>query len=231
MSNRQLTKDGRPIVAPTQAPDGWRTFLTGAADNPADLLSKNGSGAPIRVTLAGPGDDGIDIPLAAPVFLHNGSLQRSGLWAVDDSFSLSARIPATNFDPDGKKDVLFVPIGGGAGFWLPAEPGQGTHDFDQAKAIPVMASPSLPQAASWGVDEETSDVLPNFGVAGPVMLINFPVESFFARNIPLGADFYSDADQSEWISQKWVMRLQVHKVSAGSGTVAGMLFTYRRSTT
>lgn len=230
MSIRQTTKDGRLIVAPTQAPDGWRTFITGASDNPSDPVSKNGSGAPIRVTLAGPGDDGVDIPLAAPVFLHNGSLQRSGLWSIEDSFSLSARIPATSFDQDGKKDVFFVPIGGGAGFWLPAEPGQGTHDFDQAKAIPVMASPSLPQAASWGVDEETSDVLPNFGVTGPVMLINFPVESFFARNIPMGADFYSDADQSEWVSQKWVMRLQVHKVSLGAGSVAGMLFTYRRST-
>lgn len=224
---KQYTKDGRLIVAPTQAPDGWRTFLAGASDDP-NAASKNGAGAPIRVVFTGPGSEGQDIVLAAPVLLHNGKVQREGAWDTGDRFSLSAKMGATDFDPGGNLDVALTEIAPGMGFWMPVEAGSGTHTFDSSKAIPVYES--IPKAGVWGADQETGDVFP-VGENAPFMLINFPVESFFARNIPLAADFESDADQSEWIHQRWILRLQVEKASPGAGSVAGILFTYRRSTT
>jgi len=236
---RQTTRDGRAIVAPTQGPDGWRTFITGCADNPK-VDSKNGTGDPIFLEFAGPEEKGMDIVLASPVFLHNGSIHREGNWSAKDKFSLSVKIDATFFEEGGNKDVKFVPIKGGnkdvkfvpindaIGFWLPVEPSTGTHQFEQSKAFPVLAT--IAGAASWNIDEETSDVLPVIGASGPAMLVNFPVQSFFARNIHLGSDFYSDADQSEWVSNRWKLRLDVVKVSDGAGQVAGQIFTYRKST-
>ncbi len=227
------TLDGRQIVAPTQAPDGWRTFLTGASDDPKNPSGVNGSGQPILLKFNEPKTDETEISLAAPIFLHNGWLIREGQWSVEDRFSLFVQMPATKFDVDGAKDVTFVEIvpGSGIGIWIPAIPGTGTHEFDQKKAIPVPYNPIIQGAGKWNLDEETSDVLPIFGGNGPVMLISDDVISYFAKNIDLGSDFYSDADQSEWVSQKWKLKLQVTRSSQGSASIAGRLFTYRRSTT
>lgn len=228
--DKKYTSDGRMIVAPTQAPDGWRTFITSASDDPSSPTSKNGTGPLILLDFSGPENKSMDIVLANPVFLHNGKLQREGSWSVSDTLSLSAIMPPTSFQEEGNKDVTFVDIGGGAGYWIPSEPGQGTHSFDQSLAIPVPSDASLPHAATWNVDETTSDLLPVFGSSGSAMLVNFPLQGYFARSVSLGENFYSDADQSEWLSQKWTFRLEVSKVSPGAGSVAGVIFTYRRST-
>jgi len=218
------------IVAPTQAPDGWKTFITSASDNPSSHTGKNGTGPLILLNFSGPEDKSMDIVLANPVFLHNGRIQREGSWSVADTFSLSAIMRPTSFEEGGSRDVTFVEIGGGAGYWIPSEPGKGTHSFDQSIAIPVPSDSSLPRAASWDVDEATSDLLPVFGSSGSVMLVNFQLQGHFAKNVSLGDNFYSDAHQSEWVSQKWTMRLDVSKKSKGPGSVAGVIFTYRRST-
>ena len=222
----QRTSDGRMVVASYQAPLGWRTFLTGCGDDPA-APDPIGGGPPILLSFDGPEVKETPISLVSPVYLHNGDVNVSGEWTVEDRFSLLVIMPATEFDLGGNLDVLKVPIGPGVFAWMPCNPGDGTHNFNDTKAIPVPSSNG--QIASWNVNLETSEVLPVIGSSGAFALLSFQVQIHFARNVPLGANgFHVDTDQSEWISNKWSMKFSVDKKSTGAGKAAGSLFLFRK---
>lgn len=224
------TKDGRNVVALSQAPDGWNTFLTGRSDNPGAVFpeSKSGTGGEIKVSFSGPGNSSVDIVLADPVYLHNGQVYVSGSWDLTDSFSLVMVIPATSFDEGGNKDVMSVPIGPGIFAWKYVEPGSGTHHFDQVKAIPVPTP--KPELGWWNIDLSNSDVFPVENVAADWALLSFQVEAHFLKSIPVGSrGFATEMYQSEWISQKWKLRWDVSKISEGVGTATAWLFTFRQN--
>lgn len=229
MTNRN-TKDGRSVVSISQAPEGWNTFLTGRNDNPKAVFpeSKSGTGEEIKLSFSGPGSEQFDIVLAEPVYLHNGQVYFSGAWDLVDRFSLTTIIPATSFEEGGNKDVLRVEIEKGIFAWKPVTPGEGSHHFDQAKAIPVPAPNT--DLGWWNVDFSNSDVFPVENVSADWALLSFSVEASFLKSIPVsGTKFATEMYQSEWISQKWKLRWNVSKSSDGAGTAAAWIFTFRQN--
>ena len=230
MTTNRKTPDGRSVVALSQAPDGWSTFITGRADDPAALppARKAGTGTDISMSFAAPGTQQLDIALAEPVYLHNGQVYFSGTWDLTDRFSLYASIPATAFDAGGNLDVVSVPIGPGVFAWKHVTPGSGSHSFDQTKANPVPTPD--PDIGWWNVDLSNSNVMPVENVSADWALLSFQVEAYFLNSVPInGTSFDTEMYQSEWISQKWILRWNIVKSSSGAGVAAAWIFTFRQT--
>lgn len=222
------------LVTPTPSPGpGWKTYFTEAGDDPT--LGR-GKGQRLRASMAGEDEATVDLSFNEPVWFHDGELSwnPSGSFNADDSFSLSIILPATEATPNpgNTGNCILVPYGPG-NVIIPAA-GNGTHDIDLDQAVPV---PSTEQKGYWDVNVTTGEV--SFDPSHPLgatgyNLLDFSIETFFIPSIgmgnPLGI-FAVDAYQSDWVSDRWYLRLKVNKVSAGAGEVGGWLMVYRRHTT
>ena len=232
MTGPIYTPDGRQLILDSPAPEGWNTFATGRADNLNAQLpdSKNGTGPFIFLDVDGQSEKSMDFGFSQPVYLQNGQIYFVGSWSIEDYFSLSARIPATDFATGGTNDVVKYPIGGGASAWIPVGAGNGTHTFDTATAVPVWTTNAA--IGKWDVNLST-DVVSPAPAGGQFMLIDFPIEAFFVKDVPVSPrkEFVTTLYKSQWISTKWSMHWHINKVSAGQGQASGWILTYRQDTT
>lgn len=227
-----VESDGRPVVVISPSTEGLVTWLTGAADNPNPTppSSGRGEGTPIALKFTEPGTSTLDIQFNEPVELHDGELYYSPPtnWTVDDHFSFSAVLPATVVTPNGTNtgNCNLVDLGG-YNLIVPAA-GDGTHDVDLDVAVPVPTSKS--QTGYWDVDCLIGVVTPGIPDTAEWNLLDIPLELGYINKIrmcsPSGIFEFNDY-KVEWISERWLLRLSVTRVTEGAGDVGGWLMMFR----
>jgi len=223
--------DGKILVTSTPSPGkGWKTYYTRAGDHATNGRAK---GTPLRGSLLGGDSLDADLEFNEPIYLHDGELAWTAVsnWTHDDWFSLSAILPATvTVSNPGAGNCNLVAIPGG-NLIVPA-PNNGSHDIDLAVAVPV---PSTSMTGYYDTDRMVGTVTASATPGGAEFnLLDFAVETFFVPGVGMGnplGTFSVDAYQSEWVSERWLVRLHVEKVSAGVGGVGGWVMIYRRKTT
>jgi hypothetical protein len=229
--------DGKLLVTPTPSPGkGWKTYYSSNGDH---ATNGRGKGAQFRLSLAGADSGQADITFNEPVWLHDGELSwydaadtnSTSVWTHDDWFSVSTILPATTpVSNPGAGNCNLVPVGGG-NIIVPAA-GNGSHDIDLATAVPV---PSQDETGYYDADLTSGAVtISATPGAAKFNLFDFAIETFFVPGWSMGAKmgiFAIDAYQSEWVSERWTLRLHVEKTSAGAGEVGGGVMVYRRNTT
>lgn len=225
--------DGKLLVTTTPSPGkGWKTYYTEAADHATNGRAK---GVRLRLSLAGEDNASSNLAFNEPVFIHDGELNWSDSFGFDDTFSLSTVIPANtpvvNGGGTGNCNLVEVIPSSGMHVIVPA-PGDGSHDIDLATAIPA---PSSKSAGYFNADRETGVVTVSSSPgAAEFNLYDFQIEPFFIPVLGMGNSrkmFAVDAYQSEWISERWSLKLACNKVSTGAGELGGWLMVYRRNTT
>ncbi|MDX1746323.1 MAG: hypothetical protein R3324_10330 [Halobacteriales archaeon] len=216
------------------------TWFTSAGDdpNPTPPSSGRGEGTRLKMSFAGPGTQEVDLTFIEPVELHDGAVFYTPVasWTMDDTFDLSAVMPATPVTPNnnGNGNVDLVNLGG-YNMIVPNNDGTGTHDLGVADAVPVPTG--VPSNGYWDVDWDTGDVTPApAGQQGQAdwLLLDVEVQSYFMKRMPFGnplGQFEIDTYKAEWISPKWTIRWSVTKVSTDPAEAAGWLMLFRRYST
>jgi len=237
-----MSTDGKQIVIPFPATEGWRTWFTGAGDDmsPTPPASGRGTGTKIKISFTGTAEiKTTEFQFSEPVELHDGELFYSPVanFTHDDRFEFGARMPAsaptanTNDPKDGNCNLYDV---GGYNLLLPAA-GNGTHDIaltDFTKAIPV---PSNDSTGYWDVDQSsgaiTASATPG---AANWHLMDIQIKSYFLRNMPMGNPlgvFEVDVYKAEYLHPAWFSFLSVDKQDTQTGDVSAWIMTFRESTT
>jgi len=226
-----MERDGRPIVVTAPNPEGWKSYYTGAGDKLAPR--EIGNGDRLRLSFAGPGTQAIKIQFSEPVEMHDGQMTYSPPvnWTFDDVFDFFVVIPATPSVANGAGtgNANKYPIGGGANMFIPAA-GNGAWDIDLATAVPVpMDTPAGFYEANRDSGAVSVGVHPG---KSAFTLLDVPLKVYFARKIPMGNSlgiFDVDAYKTQWVSERWLLCLEVIKASAGAGECAGWILAYRRN--
>jgi hypothetical protein len=223
--------DGKLLVTPTPSPGkGWKTWYASSGDHASN---GRGQGDVLNLSLtSGGGSSSVDISFNEPVWMHDGQVTWDpSIFDHNDFFSVSLVIPATTLSstPGVGNCNLFVVTGGH--IIIPAA-GNGSHTVDLATAVPV---PTTSGTGYFDVDTMTGEVTFSTtpGSAG-YNLFDFTIETFFIPKVmtanPRGV-FNVDAYQSEWVSERWAIRLAGTKSSANDGVLSGWVMVYRRNTT
>lgn len=223
--------DGKLLVTPTPSPGkGWKTYYTSAGDH---ATNGRGKGTALEVSLSGGGDtDNADITFNEPTWMHDGQVTWDPVsFDHTDSFSVSLIMPATvTVANPGAGNCNLVPITGG-NLIVPAG-GNGSHDIDLAAATPI---PTTAETGYYDVDRRAGTVTASTTPgAASFNLLDFTIETFFIPHLRAGNPrgiFDVDAYQSEWISERWSIRLSGTKNSGGAGVMCGWVMVYRRNTT
>lgn len=223
--------DGKLLVTPTPSPGkGWKTYYTSYGDH---ATNGRGKGTKLEVALSGGDSSQADISFNEPVWLHDGEFAWDpSLFDGSDSFRVSVILPATvaTVNGGGTGNCNLVPVTGG-NIIIPAA-GNGAYDVDLNTATPVL---STTNTGYYDVNQTTGVVTPSAtpGAANG-NLFDFQIEPFFVPGVTMGNPlglFAVDAYQSEWVSERWSIRLFVDKPSSGAGTATGWVMVYRLNTT
>jgi hypothetical protein len=236
--------DGKLVVVPFPARDGFKTFFTGAGDDlaPTPPASGRGQGTALAISFLA-SDDYSTLPLSKslelqwsePVQIHDGQGQVEPVaeWSVKDLLSMTARLPATVavVNGGGTGNANVVPTGLGYNIIVPAA-GNGGHDVTLADAVPVPAA----GAGYWEADPITGVVSasPTPGL-GSYHLLDIQVEALFANRIPLGQGtgvFDIEAYRVEDIHPNWklIVTIDKYKVPSVDCDWAGWLLIFRPNT-
>lgn len=233
--------DGKLVVVPFPARDGFKTFFTGAGDDlaPTPPASGRGQGTQLAVGFLSsesfPLTKTIELQWSEPIQIHDGQgqVEPAVEWSVKDFLSMTARLPATSavVNGGGTGNANLVPTGLGYNLIVPAA-GNGGHDVTLADAVPVPAS----GAGYWEADPVTGAVSasPNPGL-GSYHLLDIQVEAIFANKIPLGQGtgvFDIEAYRVEDIHPNWKLIIEIEKNKAPSVDCdwAGWLLIFRPNT-
>ena len=229
-----LEDDGKIIVTPYPASDGYKTWFTGAADQLTPSIVRGG-GTRIRFHWTdgeARGAKSVDLQFAEPIEMHDGGAQYSPVvdWSMDDLLHVKLVMPATVTSVSGSGNCNRVPTGLGYDVIVPAA-GDGGHQVDLALATPV---PTPNNDGYWNVDHDSGVITPGVPGASGFHLLSVEVVANYAKGIPLGhpmGEYEIDAYKAEWIHPKWIIRITVDKQSAGAGDFAGWLLCYRKNLT
>jgi hypothetical protein len=230
-----LERDGKIIVTPFPASEGYKTWFTGAGDQLSPLVRGGGQRIKLAWDAAEPrGAKSIDLRFAEPVEMHDGGAHYVPVvnWGVDDLMTVKVVLPATVTTASGAGNCNKVPSGLGYDIVVPA-PGNGGFNVDLAvDAVPV---PAKAKDGFWDVDYNTGIIKPSVtpGAAG-YHLLALEVTATFLRNVPLGhslGEYNIDAYKVEYIHPRWLIRITVDKQSAGAGDFAGWLLMFRENLT
>ena len=224
--------DGKLLVTPTPSPGrGWKTYYTSAGDH---VTNGRGKGAELCLEMQGGGDTLVaNITFNECTFMHDGQITWNPAdFDHTDSFSVSLIMPATPLtSTPGVGNCILVPVGAGANIIVPAA-GNGSHTLDLLTAVPI------PSTATTGYfDADTTTGVLGFSATpgnAKYNLFDFEIQTFFIPKIVMGNPrgvFDVDAYQSEWVSDKWSIRMECSKASAGASAVCGWVMVYRRNTT
>jgi len=224
-------RDGRTIVAVAPNPAGWKSYYAGAGDQLSPRIV--GGGQRIRLSFTGPDTKSVEVQFSEPSELHDGqaSYMPVANWGLDDLLDFSAILPASPCAANGTNtgNANKVALGGGLSMLVPAF-GDGAWDIDLATVVPV---PSSTYSGYFDVDHDTGAVAVSVKPgAAEMALFDLPFEVYFARKIPLGNSlglFDVDAYKTQWVSERWKLKISVVKASAGAGDVAGWLLAYRKN--
>ncbi len=228
----KLERDGRSVIAVAPNPEGWKSYYSGAGDTTSGARVLGG-GQRILETFAGPDTKTITIQYREPVELHDGEAFWRPLdaWDVEDYFDLYVSIPATPATANGSNtgNANKVALGGGAHMFVPAA-GNGAWNIDLATAVPV---PSETKQGYFDVNRDTGAVSVS-SLLGHAdwMLFDFPLTIYFLRKISMGSPlgvFDVDAYKTQWISERWQIKIEITKVTTGAGKFGGWLLAYRRN--
>jgi hypothetical protein len=233
-------EDGKMVTVVSPAREGTMTWLTSRGDNmsPTPPDTGRGKGPKIKLDFTGSGTEYVDFQFSQPVELHDGAMWYTPVenWSHDDEFSLSVIIPANTPTVNGTNTgncnlVEYIPSSG-MHVIIPAA-GDGTHDIDLSNAAPIFMPNST--GGFWEVDSSSGEITVSStpGQSG-WGLFDFPVESFFLRNIAMGHPlgiFEIDVYKAEWCHQSWIYRLSCTKNSSGAGTVTGWVMVFREDST
>lgn len=228
-----LENDGKILVTPYPASEGYKTWFTGAGDQLSPLV--RGGGQRIKLQWDANENRGakqIDLQFAEPVEMHDGGAFYSPVnsWSIDDNMTVRLIMPATVTTISGSGNCNRVASGLGYDVVVPAA-GDGGHEVDLTTAVPV---PDPNNQGFWNVDHDTGVITPGSPGASGFNLLTVEVPANFLRNVPLGhpmGHFDIDAYKAEWVHPTWKIRIIVDKQSAGAGDFAGWLLCYRKNLT
>ncbi len=222
--------DGRLIVTQFPAMIGANTVFTGCGDDIVN--SVRGAGETIRVFWDDVEARGIktkNVQFLEPIELHDGEAYYRGLWTTEDTLSVSMVIPATTVTENvgNTGNARRIPASPYHDVFIPAA-GDGDVDIVVARPVPT---PDLD--GFWDIIKTTGEVMPAATPGHSAWhLLSIPISGRFLSNIPLGAPtgvFALDVYRAEYIHQTWTLRVDVKKVSAGAGELAGWFLTYRKN--
>ena len=222
-------EDGKQIVTPYPASDGFRTWFCGASDQMEPLVRGGGARARLEWTSQeSRGAKTLTLQWAEPVEVHDGSVLYTGSWDLDDTLDVSVLMPANAPTPSGSGNCnvvnnLIVPAAGDGGYQL-----------DLATAVPVPADPKAPNGF-WDMDYDSGVITPSANPGHALYhLLTVPMQPYVARRIPLGdpsGSWAIHAYKVQSVHPTWKMLVTVDKQSAGAGILAGMLLCFRRNLT
>jgi len=227
--------DGRQIVLPSSVPSGgYMTMWTGAGDNLALAPAGIGEGQDLAISMSGAGTASVDLQFFEPIEMRAGALYTDSNWSQADKFHFYAVLGTTVTVPNvltqGNCNIVDA---GGFSILVPAS-GDGTADVNLSNAVPI---PADNVDGYWNVDRKTGAITPapTFG-AGHYHLFAFglapTIKVKFIQNIALGHPqgcFTFNPEGTEFIHPNWKLRLEVVKVSGGSGSLKGYLFLFRKT--
>jgi hypothetical protein len=232
-------EDNKLVVVTYPGTVGFKTYFTGAGDNLS--TGERGTGQAIKMAFTGAGIQSIDVQFSAPAEVHDGEIVWSPVsnWGFDDTFSVSAVLPATTATANNGNTGNANKVATGLGFNLivPAA-GNGAWDVNLGTAVPVPSdvinvdTGAQTHQGYWDTNYYTGVITPgvNPGSSGFNLLDVSPPEMYLLKNImmgnPLGV-FDIDVYKVEWFHQNWLFRFSVNKVSSGAGTIGGWIFTFR----
>lgn len=222
--------DGKPVVVMSPSTEGWLTWFTGAGDHVVNQT--RGDGQQLRLTFTQAETKEVAIQMIEPVEIHDGQLfYTSSDWSPDDRWNFFVRMPATTTAPNAGLGNCNLTDVGGFNIITPAS-GDGSHDIDLAQAVPVPSS-----AGYWDVDLITGAVSPSATPGSAEWdLFDVQIQSYFMRNMPMGNPlgvFDIDTYKAEWISERWLMVLEIVRNTVGAGTfeASAWLMFFREKTT
>lgn len=226
-----LENDGKVIVTPYPATEGYKTYFTGAGDQLDPLV--RGGGPRLRVSWDNIEDRGaksVEIQFSEPVEIHDGEGYHTGTWDLDDLLDFQLIMPATATTVSGSGNCNRVDSGLGYDVIVPA-PGNGGYEADLSLAVPVPADLQNPNGY-WDVDHDTGEVTPS-ATPGQAKFHLFSAEQevYFVRRVALGHPlgcFTVEPYKAEWIHPRWKLKMIVTKNSAGAGNFAGWLLAFRK---
>ena len=229
-----LEKDGKLLVTPYPATEGYKTWFTGAGDQFTPTIVRGG-GTRMKLqwdAVEARGAKHVDVQFAEPVEMHDGSAQYTPIpnWGVDDLMTVRVVMPATATTVSGSGNCNRVPTGLGYDLLVPA-PGDGGHEVDLATAVPV---PDVNNQGFWNVDHDSGVIIPGAPGASGFHLLSVEVVANYLRNVALGHPlgiFEIDAYKAEWVHPRWIIRISVDKQSAEAGNFTAWLLCYRKNLT
>jgi len=223
--------DKKPVMVNSPATEGTFTWFTGRGDDVDN--NTRGGGGQLALDFDGPGEKTVDLQFLEPFELHDAHASWDpSKWHHEDEWSVSVVMPATTVlteAPEGKSlNCILYPIGSGMNAIIPTTTGA-THYVDPTTAVPIPAG--IP--GGWDCDQYWSEVLTP-DASGGWSLFDFPLQMFFCRNLncadPRGI-WEMDAYKAEWVSSRWLFRLEVTRVSAGAGVLSGWIMLFRPGAT
>ena len=228
-----LDENGKQIVVPFPALEGFKTWFTGAGDQLSPVA--RGKGPKLRLSFTGPETKSITIQFTEPVEVHDGQgiVRPAASWGLDDTAEVCIEIPATSASVNGTTtgNCNLVDTGNGFNIIVPAA-GDGGHDVTLADVVPVI---NRYTTGYWDVDLKTGAVTAAASPGkGNCDLYDTNFSGFVMRSIPIGNEkgvLDIDVYKTEWVHPKWSIKVTVDKQSIGSGEFAAWLLCFREHNT
>lgn len=226
-------KDGKQIVIMSPSTEGLNTWFHGAGDATGSVDRGFGQRYIVRFDANETGSTKeVLIKYSEPIELHDGQgiFSPASAWDVEDTLNFYSELPGTpvieNLSGTGNCNLYPIP---GGNMLIPAM-GDGGHDVDLTKAVPI---PSDDSTGFWNVNYFTGEVSPSEtpGQAG-YQLLDFQIPNqYFVINMPCGQGhgvLDVDVYKTQWIHQNYVIHFTATKNSVGAGKVALWLLGFRR---
>lgn len=150
VSDAPVSSDGKPIVLPCLFPPGVFMYFAGCGD---DVLLGRGQGPEFALCSSTQGDTYKDFSFNDYVLLAGGDGKsinaEKGDWVT---FEVLAPATQVTVNPQNTGNVNLVALAPGANVIIPAPNGDGTHDLDMTKAVPVPAGKPNEKTGYWEWD-------------------------------------------------------------------------------
>ena len=236
-----------PIVIPFPGRESWRTWFTGAGDDPNASLpaSGRGTGPALYLSLNGEDEGSVEACFIEPAQLHTGEINYDSSWKMTDYAEFSIVTPAnvptelssesssSSGDPEEEEPVEVLKVNVGGPYHLIVPYSGGGHEMLLSEAAPV-----LDDDGEWWTDPETGAVSAWAGTGDPAFrcrLYDFEISGHFLRRVWLGATSGHfqppQVYKSEWLHPKQKIKLYAKKVSTGAGKLSAWLMCYRAKST
>jgi len=231
-------QDGKPVLVMSPATTGWKTWFFGRDDQMSPTVRGSGSNDLLFDFASGSGESILkELCFSEPIELHDGQScwRPVANFDLEDIINVSVFINSSSVSSSVTGNCNLVDQGGYNAI-VPSAPNSGSYYIDLANdAYPILVDDESNPDGYWQVDKETGVLTAAITTGkGNCNLLDLPIDGFLIKNVHIGHEhgvMDIDVYKTEWMHNKWKLRMRVTKNSPGAGKVAAWILSFRKSVT